>query len=88
MEINEKKLIKTIKNLISEMELSESDMIAKNETAWKEKKVQFNELVNDLLKNITNDKYDDASGNIDKTIKILRDWKIKISKNLSDSKSV
>ena len=38
--------------------------------------------------NIEDDKYSDANGDIDQTIKILKTWKKRLSKNLDDSTKV
>ena len=51
-------------------------------------KSEFKKNVKDLIDNIEDDKYSDANGDIDKTIKILKTWKKRLSKNLDDSTRV
>lgn len=90
MEINEKKLRQSIKNTLAEMEemmegLNESDIISNNDQSWEESKKDFKIITANLLKNIKDDKYDDANGEIEKAIKILRSWKKRITKELTDS---
>jgi hypothetical protein len=85
MKINEKGLKELVKEIISELNLSESDIIAKEKSEWKEMKSDFKNKVKDLIKNIEDDKYSDANGDIDQTIKILKTWKKRLSKNLDDS---
>jgi hypothetical protein len=85
MKINEKDLKEFVKEIISELNLSESDIITKEKSEWKEMKSQFKKNVKSLINNIEDDKYSDANGDIDKTIKILKIWKKRLSKNLDDS---
>jgi hypothetical protein len=88
MKINEKELKELVKEIISELNLSESDIIVKEKSEWKEMKSDFKNKIKDLIKNIEDDKYSDANGDIDQTIKILKTWKKRLSKNLDDSTSV
>jgi Txe/YoeB family toxin of Txe-Axe toxin-antitoxin module len=88
MKINEKGLKELVKEIISELNLSESDIIVKEKSEWKEMKSDFKNKIKDLIKNIEDDKYSDANGDIDQTIKILKTWKKRLSKNLDDSTSV
>ena len=88
MKINQKEFRELVKEMISELNLRESDIIAKEKSEWKEMKSQFKKSVKDLIDNIEDDKYSDANGDIDKTIKILKTWKKRLSKNLDDSTRV
>jgi len=88
MKINEKDLKELVKEIISELNLNESDIIAKEKSEWKEMKSDFKNKIKDLIKNIEDDKYSDANGDIDQTIKILKTWKKRLSKNLDDSTRV
>jgi hypothetical protein len=88
MKINEKDLKELVKEIISELNLSESDIITKEKSEWKEMKSQFKKNVKSLISNIEDDKYSDANGDIDQTIKILKTWKKRLSKNLDDSTRV
>jgi hypothetical protein len=88
MKINEKGLKELVKEIISELNLSESDIIVKEKSEWKEMKSDFKNKIKDLIKNIEDDKYSDANGDIDQTIKILKTWKKRLSKNLDDSTRV
>jgi len=88
MKINEKGLKELVKEIISELNLSESDIIVKEKSEWKEMKSDFKNKIKDLIKNIEDDKYSDANGDIDQTIKILKTWKKRLSKNLDDSTKV
>lgn len=85
MKINSKEFRNLIKEMISEFEINESDIITKEKSEWKELKKDFKKLVKELVKNIEDDKYSDANGDIDKAIKILKNWKKRLSKNLDDS---
>jgi hypothetical protein len=85
MKINKKDFKNLIREMISEIEINESDIIAKEKTEWNEMKNDFKNIVKDLIKNIEDDKYSDANGEIDKSIKILKSWKKRLSKNLDDS---
>ena len=85
MKINEKELKDLVKEIISELNLGESDIIAKEKSEWNEMKSDFKQKVKDLIKNIEDDKYSDTNGDIDNTIKILKTWKKRLSKNLDDS---
>ena len=88
MKINQKEFRELVKEMISELNLRESDIIAKEKSEWKEMKSEFKKSVKDLIDNIEDDKYSDANGDIDKTIKILKTWKKRLSKNLDDSTRV
>ena len=88
MKINEKGLKELVKEIISELNLIESDIIVKEKSEWKEMKSDFKNKIKDLTKNIEDDKYSDANGDIDQTIKILKTWKKRLSKNLDDSTKV
>lgn len=88
MKINEKELKDLVKEIISELNLGESDIIAKEKSEWNDMKSEFKNKVKDLIKNIEDDKYSDANGDIDNTIKILKTWKKRLSKNLDDSTRV
>jgi len=85
MKINKKDFKNLIREMISEIEINESDIIAKEKTEWNEMKNDFKNIVKDLIKNIEDDKDADANGEIDKSIKILKSWKKRLSKNLDDS---
>lgn len=85
MKINRKTLKDLVTEIIHEMDLTESDIIAKEKSEWNSMKKGFKKTVNQLLKNIEDDNYNDADGDIDKTIKTLRTWKKRIAKNLNDS---
>ena len=88
MKINEKELKNFIKEIISELNLSESDIIAKEKSDWKKMKSDFKKTAKELVKNIEDDKYSDASGDIDKAIRMLKSWKKRLSKNLDDSSRI
>lgn len=85
MKLTDSQFRKIIKEMISELEINESDIITKEKSEWKELKKEFKNSVKRLVKNIEDDKYSDAEGDIDKTIKILKSWKKRLSKNLDDS---
>lgn len=88
MKINRKSLKDMVKEVVLEMELTESDIIAKEKSQWEEMKKGFKKTVSGLLKNIEDDKYSDAEGDIDKAIRTLKAWKKRIGKDLSDSTSL
>jgi hypothetical protein len=85
MKINDKKIREKIREMISEIEINESDIIAKEKSEWNDMKKDFKKTIKGLLGNIEDDKYSDANGDIDKSIKILKSWKKRLSKNLGDS---
>ena len=88
MKINRKSLKDMIKNVVLEMELRESDIIAKEKSKWNDMKKGFRETIKELLKNIEDDNYSDANGDIEKAMRTLKMWKGRIAKNLSDSTGV
>lgn len=85
MKINHKTFRNLVKDIISELDLNESDIITKNKNEWNETKSDFKKTIKDLINNIDDDKYEDVQGDIDKSIRILKSWKKRIEKNLSDS---
>lgn len=85
MKFTDREFRNLIKEMISEIGINESDIITKEKSEWKELKKEFKNSVKKLVKNIEDDKYSDAEGDIDKTIKILKSWKKRLSKNLDDS---
>jgi hypothetical protein len=88
MKINRKSLKDMVKNVVLEMELRESDIIAKEKSKWNDMKKGFRETIKELLKNIEDDNYSDANGDIEKAMRTLKMWKGRIAKNLSDSTGV
>lgn len=85
MKINHKTFRNLVKDIISELDLNESDIITKNKNEWNDTKNDFKNTIKELIKNIDDDKYEDVQGDIDKSIRILKSWKKRIEKNLSDS---
>jgi Txe/YoeB family toxin of Txe-Axe toxin-antitoxin module len=85
MKINRKSLKEMVKEVVLEMKLSESDIIAKEKSEWKDMKKEFRDTVSELLNNIEDDNYSDANGDIEKVVKTLKAWKRRITKNISDS---
>lgn len=85
MKISKKELAEVIKEVILEMELQESDIIAKEKSQWNEMKEKFKKNIKSLISKIEDDNYEDAEGEIDSAIKTLRFWKKRIEKNLNDS---
>lgn len=85
MKINRKSLKEMVKEVVLEMELSESDIIAKEKSEWNDMKKEFRDTVSELLNNIEDDNYSDANGDIEKVVKTLKAWKRRITKNISDS---
>jgi ribosomal protein S20 len=59
-------------------------LVAPDKSSWENKKSEFKNLATNLLQNIESDDYDDASGEITKAITILKNWKNRIDKNISD----
>lgn len=88
MENNKTEVRLAIRKMISELEINESDIIAKEKSQWKEMKSDFKKVAKNLVKHIEDDKYSDANGDIDKAIKILKSWKSKLQKNLDDSSRI
>lgn len=85
MKISKKELAEVIKEVILEMELQESDIIAKEKSQWDEIKKKFKKNISSLISQIEDDNYKDAEGEIDSAIKTLRFWKKRIERNLNDS---
>lgn len=86
MQIQEKKIRDIIRQEIQKISsLSETDLVASDKTSWETKKKEFKGLITNLLKNIEEDDYTDASGEIGRTIGILKTWKSKIDKGLTDN---
>lgn len=86
MQIQEKKLRDIINQELKKIHgLSETDLVASDKSSWETKKYEFKNLVTNLLQNIEADDYNDASGEISKTISILKSWQSKIDKGLTDN---
>lgn len=86
MNIQEKKLRDIISQEIKKIAgVNETDLVASDKTTWDNKKTEFKTLVSNLLNNIETDDYDDAAGEIVKTMGILKTWKSRINKGLMDS---
>ena len=85
MKIDRKSLKEMVVEVFMEMELRESDIIAKEKSEWNDMKKEFRDTVSELLNNIEDDNYSDANGDIDKVAKTLKAWKKRITKNISDS---
>lgn len=82
----EKKVRDIIRNgLKKNFTLKETDLIAPNANAWDKVKDNFKSVISGLLTNLEKDDYDDASGDIDKAISMLKSWKKKIEKDINDS---
>ncbi len=82
----EKKVRKVIRQgLKKEFSLSETDLIAPNANSWDKIKDEFKTTTSNLLSNLEKDDYSNASGDIDKTISMLKLWKKKLEKDITDS---
>lgn len=81
--IQEKKLRDIISKEIKKV-YSETDLVAPDGQSWLNMKGEFKGLVASLLTNIERDDYNDAEGGIDKVMRILKAWKVKIDKGLND----
>lgn len=87
MKVEEEKKIRNIisQGLKKQFSLSETDLLAPNEKSWDSIKEEFKTVVSNLISNLENDDYDDASGDITKAINMLKSWKRKIEKDINDS---
>lgn len=87
MTVDEEKKIRNIINqgLKKKFSLSETDLIAPNVNAWGKIKTEFKTVVSNLINNLEDDDYNDASGDISKAISMLKTWKKKIEKDINDS---
>ncbi len=87
MKVEEEKKIRKIINqgLKKKFSISETDLLAPNAKSWDVMKDDFKQTISNLISNLENDEYDDASGDIDKTIGMLKKWKQKIEKDINDS---
>lgn len=87
MKVEEEKKIRNIINqgLKKQFSLSETDLLAPNTKTWDSIKGEFKSVVSNLISNLENDDYDDASGDITKAIAMLRSWKKNIEKDINDS---
>ena len=76
MKISKRELQELIKETLSETtDIQESDLVArKGDKSWADQKSEFKDNINELLSNIEDDKYSDATGVIVKTVKILNTW--------------
>lgn len=84
MEIKNENFRKFIAKEVQKI-FSETDLIAPSKSSWNNVKDEFKSTISELINNLENDEYMDADGNIDKAIKMLRTWKIKIEKDLQDN---
>lgn len=85
MKTDRNKIKEIIREMISEIDINESDIIAKDKSKWNDMKKDFKKSTSILLKNIEKDNYSDVEGDIENTIRILKSWKKRLSKNLDDS---
>lgn len=86
MNLDEKKLRNYISQHLRKLNgLSETDLVASDKSSWDNKKTEFKTLIKNLLSKIEKDDYDDAAGEISKSISILKTWKSKIDKGLTDN---
>ncbi len=87
MQIHEKKLRDIISQQIKKHMggVNETDLVASDKSSWENKRAEFKNLVTNLIQNIETDDYDDASGDISKTMGILKTWKSRIDKGLMDN---
>jgi len=87
MTIDEEKKIRNLinKGLKNKISLSETDLLAPNTKSWDVVKNEFKSIISNLISNLENDEYDDASGDISKAINMLKAWKKKIEKDINDS---
>lgn len=87
MTIEEEKHIRKAiqQGLKNKFSLSETDLLAPSNKSWDNMKIEFKKLITNLISNLENDEYDDASGDISKSIGILQTWNKKIKKDINDS---
>lgn len=86
MHLDEKKLRNYINKHLRKLNgLSETDLVASDKSSWENKKTDFKNIIKNLLIKIEQDDYDDVAGEISKSISILKTWKSKIEKGLTDN---
>ena len=87
MNVKEEKKIRHIikQELKNKYYISETDLIVPNEKNWDKIKGEFKSLIKTLLLNLEKDEYKDATGDIEKAILMLKSWKKKIEKEITDS---
>jgi len=87
MNFEEEKRVRQIikQGLKKKFSLSETDLIAPNPNAWDKVKDEFKNVISNLLSNLEKDEYNDASGDISKAVSMLKLWKKKIEKDITDS---
>lgn len=84
--MDNKELRKFIKEIISEIELNELDILVKktkekmlsNKKDWDEEKNKLKKNLKELLKHINSDSHQESIEMIDDVISQLKDWKKKI----------
>lgn len=88
MKITEKELTDIVKELLAEKatKIKESDLIFKKKSEWNEAKKDLRKDLVDLLKNIESDDYEEGVEKIDEVITLLKNWKTKIQKQLTNGK--
>lgn len=85
MEVTKEEIKNMVREALTEMrDVNESDLVArKGEKSWADQKSEFKDNIDNLLKHIEDDKYEDAEGVITKTVKILNAWKKRIKEGSS-----
>ncbi len=82
---------KAIREMVREMiddiiknhgQIKETDLVANTKKNWEQTKTDLKDTVAELIKNLEADDYKEGLDLIDKAIGDLKNWKIKINKNI------
>ena len=77
----EKLVREMIRDIVSDKSSNQNNNdLFQKQTNWDEIKIEFKDTINDLLKNIEDEEFDNANNQIDKSIDVLKKWKSRIEK--------
>ena len=74
-----------IRDIVSDKSSNQNNNdLFQKQTNWDEIKIEFKDTINDLLKNIEDEEFDNANNQIDKSIDVLKKWKSRIEKIIDE----
>jgi hypothetical protein len=81
----EKLVREMIRDIVSDKSSNQNNNdLFQKQTNWDEIKIEFKDTINDLLKNIEDEEFDNANNQIDKSIDVLKKWKSRIEKIIDE----
>ena len=85
----EKLVREMIRDIVSDKSSNQNNNdLFQKQTNWDEIKIEFKDTINDLLKNIEDEEFDNANNQIDKSIDVLKKWKSRIEKIIDEENKI